>query len=66
MSTIFSTVWNEYNRRLFLNCAEITSPSFQHQLKFPKKKWSQFWKVQRMQNSHAISQGSHEGEQHSN
>ena len=55
MSTIFSTVWTAYNRRLFLNCADVTtSPSLQWQLKFPKKWWSQVWTVQRMQNIHAI------------
>ena len=53
MSTIFSTVWTAYSRRLFLNYGDVTtSPSFQCLLKFPKRKWSQVWTVQRMQNSH--------------
>jgi hypothetical protein len=59
MSTIFSTVYASYNRRLFLLMSP--HPSLQCQLKFPKRDWSKVWTVQTMQNSDAIVQGSHHG-----
>jgi len=38
MSTIFSTVWTAYNRRLFLNCADVTtSLPFSANLSFQKR-----------------------------
>jgi hypothetical protein len=56
---LFSTVWTAQNRRLFLNCADVTTASSVHcQLKFPKNEWSQVWTVLRMQNSHTILLGS--------